>query len=111
MKLVAVDDTNLNGHADQEPAPNTWRPANLVQLAANPPEPPSIGGLLYPGLRTVLSGETESMKTWLALILAKAEIEAGFPVVWVDPTLETPCERLNVYCPARIFCASPRSLA
>jgi hypothetical protein len=64
--------------------PHTWQPANLIQLAANPPEPPTIGGLLYPGKRTVLSGETESMKTWLALILCKAELDIGLPVCWVD---------------------------
>jgi hypothetical protein len=57
---------------------------SLVELAANPPEPPTIGGLLYPGQRTVLSGETESMKTWMALILAKAEMEIGLPVAWAD---------------------------
>jgi hypothetical protein len=67
-----------------DPEPHTWQPANLIQLAANPPEPPTIGGLLYPGKRTVLSGETESMKTWLALILCKAELDIGLPVCWVD---------------------------
>jgi hypothetical protein len=72
-------------HADvPDPEPHTWQPANLIQLAANPPEPPTIGGLLYPGKRTVLSGETESMKTWLALILCKAELDIGLPVCWVD---------------------------
>ena len=63
---------------------NSWQPANLIELAANPPEPPTIGGLLYPAKRTVLSGETESMKTWLALILCKAELDIGIPVGWVD---------------------------
>lgn len=65
-------------------ADHSWKPASLLQLAANPPEPPCIGGLLYPGKRTVLSGETESMKTWLALILAKAEMDVGLSVGWVD---------------------------
>jgi hypothetical protein len=40
--------------------------------------------LLYPGKRVVLSGETESLKTWFALILCKAEIDAGYPVGWAD---------------------------
>lgn len=66
------------------PPPHSWLPANLLELAARPPEPPTIGGLLYPGKRTVLSGETESMKTWLALILAKAEMDIGLTVAWVD---------------------------
>lgn len=65
-------------------APHTWRPRSLVKIASVPPEPPTIGGLLYPRKRTVLSGETESLKTWLALILAKAEMEIGVPVAWVD---------------------------
>ncbi len=64
--------------------PHHWRPEDLIELAANPPEPPTIGGLLYPGKRTVLSGETESMKTWLALILCKAELDIGLAVCWVD---------------------------
>jgi hypothetical protein len=67
-----------------DPEPHTWQPANLIQLAANPPEPPTIGGLLYPGKRTVLSEKPRSMKTWLALILCKAELDIGLPVCWVD---------------------------
>jgi hypothetical protein len=66
------------------PEEHSWQPRSLVDLAANPPEPPTIGGLLYPGERTVLSGETESMKTWLALILCKAEMELGMTVGWAD---------------------------
>ena len=66
----------MNGH--------TWRPANLVTLAANPPAPPTIGGVLYPGKRTLVSGETESLKTWFALILTKAEMDAGYSVAWAD---------------------------
>ncbi len=42
----------MNGH--------TWHPASLITLAANPPAPPTIGGMLYPGKRILLSGETES---------------------------------------------------
>jgi hypothetical protein len=68
-----------------EPRPgHTWRSRSLLALAADPPAPPTIGGLLYPAKRTLLSGETESLKTWLTLILAKAEMDAGLPVVWVD---------------------------
>jgi hypothetical protein len=66
------------------PAKHSWLPQNLVALAANPPEPPTIGGLLYPAKRTLLSDETESLKTWLALILTKAEMDAGFAVAWSD---------------------------
>jgi hypothetical protein len=64
--------------------PHSWQPSSLVARATNPPEPPTIGGLLYPAKRTLLSGETESLKTWLALILAKAELDAGYSVAWAD---------------------------
>lgn len=70
--------------AQQPTSEHTWHPQSLIALAQDPPAPPTIGGLLYPGKRTLLSGETESLKTWLALILAKAEMEAGHPVAWVD---------------------------
>jgi hypothetical protein len=63
---------------------HSWQPQSLIELEARPPEPPAIGGLLYPGRRTLLSGETESLKTWAALILAKAEMEIDLPVAWAD---------------------------
>jgi hypothetical protein len=63
---------------------HSWHPVDLVAAAADPPEPPTICGLLYPGKRTLLSGETESLKTWLALIMAKAELDAGYAVAWAD---------------------------
>lgn len=86
MSVHALDDFSDVPHKNEQadPQPHTWQPANLIQLAENPPAPPTIGGLLYPGKRTVLSGETESMKTWLALILCKAELDIGLPVAWVD---------------------------
>jgi hypothetical protein len=63
---------------------HSWSPQNLVAVASAPPEPPTIGGLLYPGKRTLLSGETESLKTWAALVLAKAETDASHTVAWAD---------------------------
>jgi hypothetical protein len=65
-------------------AEHSWQPQNLVEVAANPPEEPTIGGLLYPGKRGELSGETESLKTMFALILSKAEMVAGYSVAWAD---------------------------
>lgn len=86
-RLIVLDDVRdipaASANGNESPA-HSWTPNSLIQLAANPPEPPTIGGLLYPGKRTVLSGETESMKTWLALILCKAELEIGHPVIWAD---------------------------
>ena len=64
--------------------PHSWRSSSLIARAEKPPEPPTIGGVLYPAKRTLVSGETESLKTWFALILAKAEMDAGFPVAWAD---------------------------
>jgi hypothetical protein len=61
-----------------------WQRINPIAAAANPPEPPTIGGILYPGKRTILSGETESLKSWFALVLAKAELDIGYSVAWAD---------------------------
>ena len=73
---------------------HSWRPSSLIARAAEPPEPPTIGALLYPRKRIVLSGETESLKTWLALILAKAEMDAGYAVAWADLDAMGPGELL-----------------
>jgi hypothetical protein len=74
--------------------PHSWQPQSLIARAAVPPEPPTIGGVLYPGKRTLLSGETESLKTWFALILSKAEMDAGYPVAWADLDAMGPGELL-----------------
>lgn len=63
---------------------HTWQAIDLVAAAANPPEPPTIAGILYPAKRAVLSGERDSLKTWLALLLCKAELDAGCAVAWAD---------------------------
>ncbi len=85
MSHVRADDFNEFAAYDTADQPrHSWIPHSLVDLAQAPPAPPVIGGLLYPGKRTLLSGETESLKTWLALILAKAEMEIQIPVAWVD---------------------------
>jgi hypothetical protein len=68
----------------EAPRPHSWISNNLLEMEAHPYGAPTIGGLLYPGLRTLLSGETESMKTWFALMLAKEEMQAGHPVAWAD---------------------------
>lgn len=52
--------------------------------AARPPEPPDIIGLFYPGYFHLLSGESEALKTWLALVAAAEELRAGRGVLWVD---------------------------
>lgn len=63
---------------------HTWEPVDIVALAAEPPAPPEIGDLLYPGKRHVLSGESEAGKSFLLLALSGLELAAGRGVVWVD---------------------------
>ena len=75
--------------------PHSWEPQSLVIRDANPPEPPTIGGVLYPCTRVLLSGETECLKTWFAAILAKAEMDIGLPVAWVDLDAMGPGEILS----------------
>jgi hypothetical protein len=74
---------------------HSWQPQNLIEIAARPPEPPTIGGLLYPAKRTLISGETESLKTFLAAILAKAEMDVGLTVAWADLDAMGPGEVLS----------------
>ena len=42
--------------------PHSWQPVDLLGAALNPPAPPSIEGIVYPGRRHVFSGEPESGK-------------------------------------------------
>jgi hypothetical protein len=90
--------TNTTDSNGQRPAASehSWRPRDIVQLATTPPERPLIGGLVYRQKRcALLSGETESLKTWLALILAKAEMDAGYPVAWADVDAMGPADLLD----------------
>jgi hypothetical protein len=59
-------------------------PVDIVAAGAEPPAPPAILGLFYPGLNHVVSGEPEAMKTWLLLAAAADELETGRGVIWVD---------------------------
>jgi hypothetical protein len=70
--------------APNEGEASSWRPLDLLALTAEPPRRPDIIDLFYAGLNHVLSGESESAKSWLAMVAAVAEIEAGLGVLWVD---------------------------
>lgn len=63
----------------------SWEPLTLadVDLVA-PPVEPSIGGLTYPGSRLLVSGEPESLKSWLAAVMAVERVRLGERVVWCD---------------------------
>jgi hypothetical protein len=69
---------------DLVPTTSSWVPIDLVQRSEKPPEPPAIVDLFYPGYNHLLTGEPESLKTWLALAAAVEEMKAGRGVVWVD---------------------------
>jgi hypothetical protein len=62
----------------------SWRPIDLVAREAEPPRAPEIIDLLYPKLNHLVSGETESAKSWLAAAAAAGELEAGQGVLWID---------------------------
>ena len=64
--------------------PSSWLPVDLVDRTANPPAPPDLVGLFYLGKYHLLSGESEAMKTWLALTATVEELKAGHGVYWVD---------------------------
>jgi hypothetical protein len=69
---------------DLVPEPHSWLPLDVVSRALRLPEPPQIVELLYPGLNHLVSGESEALKTWLALIATAEELVAGRGVLWVD---------------------------
>lgn len=72
---------------DDGPVEHTWQPVDLIAAESAPPDPPTIGGdpgLLYPARRHVISGEPESLKSWLLLILSVLEIRAGRCVFYID---------------------------
>jgi AAA domain len=67
-----------------EVAKHSWQALDILDYLDNPPAPPAIGRLLYPGMRHVISGEAEAGKSWLLLVLAAEEIAGGRGVIWVD---------------------------
>jgi hypothetical protein len=72
------------GSADGQGEPHSWTPVDLVASDTAPPEPPTIGGIVYPGRRHLFSGEPESLKSWLLLILCVDEMQAGRNVFYID---------------------------
>jgi hypothetical protein len=69
--------------AIQKQPANSWEPVDLSTFEAIT-EPPTIGGIVYAGRRHLFSGEPESMKSLVALMLAVDETRAGKHVVWIS---------------------------
>jgi 5S rRNA maturation endonuclease (ribonuclease M5) len=63
---------------------DSWQPVDILTAGANPPAPPGDFGLIYIGKRHVIQGEPESGKTWVALVVARAFMERGEVVAWID---------------------------
>jgi bifunctional DNA primase/polymerase-like protein/AAA domain-containing protein/primase-like protein len=57
---------------------------DLLAFDGLPPPTPEISGLFYCGHRNLVSGPSESGKTWAALAAAVDEISAGRDVLWID---------------------------
>jgi hypothetical protein len=70
---------------------STWHPVDLEDALSGVDVPPptmltrSDGvNLVYPGRTHQFAGESESCKTWAALLTVKQVLEAGDHVLWVD---------------------------
>lgn len=63
---------------------HTWVPVDLVALALDPPPPPTISGIVYPGQRHIFSGEPESLKSWALFCIEAAEIQKGECAMHID---------------------------
>ena len=63
---------------------HSWVVVNLADVAKEPPEPPTIVDLFYPGKQHLVSGEPEALKSWLGLIACLEEIKAGRHAAYVD---------------------------
>jgi hypothetical protein len=73
-----------NGDEPDHEPPHTWTPIDLVTRALQPPEPPTIAGLVYPGRRHLFSGEPEALKSWAAMVLCINQIHAGHTTMYID---------------------------
>lgn len=83
-----VDRANLAvdpAWAMETPAePHSWQPIDLAAAEGDPPSPPTINGIVYPGRVHVWSGEPETLKSLVAMAVALAEIRAGHTIVYID---------------------------
>lgn len=90
MNGLALADPGLE--EDDLPPPSSWAPLDLTAAldGGHEVDPPTVlkrsdgPGLLSAGKLHTVAGETESLKSWLVLIAAAQEVNAGEHVVFVD---------------------------
>ncbi len=71
--------------ADEQETHGSWRPVDLRSALGKPPARATLlGGLMYPGLRHLISGPPEALKTWVAMIAAAEQLASGGRVVWIN---------------------------
>lgn len=81
-----------NRQAGETPKRRSWQPVDLTAVLDGTHEPvkPTVGarddgvGMFYPGRMHIVAGESESLKTWLALNAAMVEMSKGNGVVYLD---------------------------
>jgi hypothetical protein len=90
-KLAAVEGVGTATVVAPEIEATSWEPVDLTDaLAGADIPPPTILArtdglrLLYPGRTHAFIGESESCKTWAALLAAREVMETGQMVLWID---------------------------
>lgn len=79
---------DLNGYHD--PGPSPWRHIDPEQAKQDQEHPPAFLAredgthLFYPGKVNGLIGESESGKTWVALLAVQQALDAGHAVLYLD---------------------------
>jgi len=82
MSVDPAQAFSANGAVNLDP--HTWHPINLAQRALEPPEPPSINEIIYPGRCHVWSGEPETLKSMVAMAVCLDQIRAGKHTAYID---------------------------
>ncbi len=89
--LAGNGGTPMPAHDDNGDTSSSWRPVDLTAaLAGGDVEPPALlhrtdnVALLYQGRTHQFAGESESNKTWTAILAATQVLNNGGTVLWVD---------------------------
>ena len=92
-EVAAAEVVNLptSTTPEEQTPPTSWTPQDLAEaLAGDDIPPPEIlartdgKALLYRGRTHAFIGESESCKTWGALLAVAERLRAGEMVLWVD---------------------------